>query len=121
LQEVQLDLPMELVQMQNLTILDVCISPNGVFALVADFDNHMIRHLDLSTSVATSLAGRTSFGTSNGFGTNAHMRNPAGIAISADNTFALIARRLEQFYDSPCCNFYRRGHLISWQSNSEWI
>jgi DNA-binding beta-propeller fold protein YncE len=68
------------------------ISPDGSFALVADTDNHLIRQIVLSSSVVTTVAGVAgSSGSTNGIGTNAKFYYPAGVAISPDGSFALVA------------------------------
>jgi DNA-binding beta-propeller fold protein YncE len=68
------------------------ISPDSSFALVADFNNHLIRHIVLSTTLVTTFAGLK--GSSNctyGIGTNAQFSSPSGISISPNGLFALIA------------------------------
>jgi hypothetical protein len=67
----------------------VCISPNGVFALVLDVVG-LIRHIDLATTSVTIIAGGSSGGT-NGFGTNAGFSSPQSASISPDSSYALIA------------------------------
>jgi hypothetical protein len=69
----------------------ISISPNGLFALVADSGNHILRHVVTSTASVTTLAGvATSAGSTNGVGTNAGFSSPHGTSISSDNSFALI-------------------------------
>ena len=72
----------------------VAISPDGVYALVGDRDNHLIRHIVISTAHVTTLAGLAgSWGSTNGIGTLARFRNPHGVSISADGVYALVADR----------------------------
>jgi DNA-binding beta-propeller fold protein YncE len=62
---------------------DVAISPDGSFALVADPDNGLIRHIVLSTSAVSTIAGGDSSG-------SAQLNGPSGIAISPDGSSALF-------------------------------
>jgi DNA-binding beta-propeller fold protein YncE len=57
--------------------MGVAISPDGVFALVADQYNCRIRRIEMSTGVVSTLAGSFGF--------------PTGVAISADGSFVLVA------------------------------
>jgi DNA-binding beta-propeller fold protein YncE len=77
---------------------DVFIFPDGVSALVADRDNHLIRRIIITTASVTTLAGLTgSAGSTNGLGTNARFSSPRGIAISPDGVYALVAGRVNHF------------------------
>ena len=70
----------------------VSISPDGVYALVIDSNNHQIRHIIISTAHVTTLAGLAgSSGSTNGIGTNARFRNPGRVMISPDGVYALAA------------------------------
>jgi hypothetical protein len=70
----------------------VSISPNGLFALIGDHNNHLIRHIVLSTGSVSTLAGVAgSAGSTNGIGTNSKFNQPVGISISPDGLFALVA------------------------------
>ena len=69
--------------------VDVQISPDGIYALVADMANHRIRKIDLSSLyIVSTLAG-----SSQGYvdGSQALFSFPSGIAISPDGIFALVA------------------------------
>jgi hypothetical protein len=69
----------------------VTISPNGLFALVADTNNHLIRHIILSTASVSTLAGVAGVtGATNGMGTNSRFNGPNGVSISPDGLFALV-------------------------------
>jgi hypothetical protein len=69
----------------------LAISPDGVYALVTDFANQLIRQIIISTVSVTTLAGVTgSIGAINGIGTNAKFKYPYGVAISSDGAYALI-------------------------------
>jgi hypothetical protein len=61
------------------------------FALIADKDNEMIRKLVLSTKVVTRVAGSGTVGAANGIGTLATMNRPIFIALSSDDSFAVIS------------------------------
>ena len=71
----------------------ITISPDGVYALVADRSQHLIRHIIISTASVTTLAGfaATSGGSTNGIGTNARFNGPTGVTISPDGFYALVA------------------------------
>ena len=59
----------------------------------ADTNNHLIRHILLSSGVVSTLAGQAgSAGSTNGVGTNARFNNPRGIALDAAGTFAVVVR-----------------------------
>jgi DNA-binding beta-propeller fold protein YncE len=68
----------------------VSISPSGTFALVADSSSYQIRHIVLSTSSVSTLAGSGVAGLANGVGTNAQFGRPSGLIISADGSVALV-------------------------------
>jgi hypothetical protein len=70
----------------------ICISPDGVYALIADFSNHLIRQIIISTASVSTLAGvAAASGSTDGIGTNSQFRSPAGVCISPDGLFALVA------------------------------
>jgi hypothetical protein len=70
----------------------VSISPDGMYALVADSSNHLIRQIVISTASVTTLAGLAgSPGSTNGVGTIALFKNPVGVSISPDGMYALVA------------------------------
>jgi hypothetical protein len=72
--------------------IGVSISPDGLFALVGDQNNHLIRHIVLSTASVTTLAGVAgSSGATNGVGTNSKFYYLSGVSISPDGLFALVA------------------------------
>jgi hypothetical protein len=69
----------------------VRISSDGIFALIVDQNNFVLRHIVLSTSAVTTLAGVASTsGLANGIGTNAKFKSPNGISLSSDDSFALV-------------------------------
>jgi DNA-binding beta-propeller fold protein YncE len=72
----------------------VPISPDGTYALIADYANQLIRKVVVSTGSVTTLAGmnRTS-GSTNGMGTNSKFFSPQGLSISPDGVLALVADR----------------------------
>ena len=67
----------------------VSISPDGVYALVADRFNNLIRHIIISTASVTTLVGRGS-GSTDGVGTNSGFSSPHGISFSPDGVYALV-------------------------------
>jgi DNA-binding beta-propeller fold protein YncE len=70
----------------------VALSADGGTALVADFSNNLIRTVVMATGAVTTLAGSPgSSGSADGVGTGARFAYPAGIALSGDATFALVA------------------------------
>jgi DNA-binding beta-propeller fold protein YncE len=70
----------------------IALSPDDSYALVADFNNHLIRKITMATASVETFAGRSgSSGTLAGVGTNARFYRPMGVAISPDGTFALVS------------------------------
>jgi DNA-binding beta-propeller fold protein YncE len=70
----------------------VSISSDGSFALVADTNNHLIRHIIISTATVSTLAGPAlSSGSTNGVGSNALFYYPQGVSVSSDGSYALVA------------------------------
>jgi hypothetical protein len=60
----------------------VSISPgDGVYALIADGFNHLIRRIEISTAAVTTLAGSINPGNTDGIGTNARFSSPYGFTI----------------------------------------
>ena len=77
--------------------IGISISPDGVYALVSDMNNQLIRHIIISTASVTTLAGFAgSVGSANGIGTNARFNNAHGISFSPDGVFALVAGHNDQ-------------------------
>ena len=77
----------------------VAISRDGVFALVSDKDNYRVRRVEISSGLVTTLAGSAQ-GFNDGVGVMARFNSLAGVAISNDGVFALVAdyncvRRIE--------------------------
>ena len=70
----------------------VALSSDDTFAVLSNTNRHTIRMIDLSTSQVTSLAGSAGeTGVLNGIGSHAHFYYPSGVALSADDTYVLIA------------------------------
>ena len=67
------------------------ISTDGTNLYVADFNNHMIRKIIISTGVVTTVAGSTTSGSANGTGTEASFNQPQG--ISTDGTKLYLSDR----------------------------
>jgi hypothetical protein len=69
-------------------------SPDGVYVLVSDLRNHLIRQIDFSTSSVTTLAGVAgTSGSTNGIGSNAKFNAPSGIVVSPGGVYALVGDR----------------------------
>jgi hypothetical protein len=78
----------------------IALSPDDSYALVADFNNQLIRKITMATAYVETFAGMSgSSGIVPGVGTNARFNYPIGVAISPDGTFALVV------------NYY--GHVIN--------
>jgi DNA-binding beta-propeller fold protein YncE len=72
----------------------ITVSPDGVYVLITEKGNHLIRRIIISTASVTTFAGATeSSGSTNGVGTNSQFNVPVGVAISPDGEYALIADR----------------------------
>ncbi len=69
----------------------VAISPDGVFALVADSGNNCVRRIAMATGAVSTLAGSTLPGSADGMGTAASFNKTTGVAISKDGTYALVS------------------------------
>ena len=69
----------------------VAMSPDGIYALVADYANHAIRKIMTATQVVSTLAGTGSSGLVDGAGDSAQFNYPVGVAMSPDGTYALVA------------------------------
>jgi DNA-binding beta-propeller fold protein YncE len=68
----------------------ICISPDGLFALVVDKSGYQIRHIDLLTAAVTTLAGSGSTGSQDGVGTSSLFLTVYTIGVSPDGLFALV-------------------------------
>ena len=60
----------------------VAASPDGSAAFVADFNNHEIRRVEVTTGEVTMLAGSGERADADGVGDAAQFNSPAGMAIS---------------------------------------
>jgi DNA-binding beta-propeller fold protein YncE len=70
----------------------VAVAPDGVFALIPEWGNHVVRRVEISTGAVTTLVGMKGMpGSVDGFGSSASFYIPSGIAISPDGFFALVA------------------------------
>ena len=65
------------------------ISTDGTNLYLADYNNHLIRKIVISTGAVTTVAGTGSSGSANGTGTSASFYNP--IAITTDGTNLYVA------------------------------
>ena len=63
------------------------ITTDGTNLYVADYGNHLIRKIVISTGAVTTLAGTGSSGSSNGTGTSASFNAPRGITTDGTNLY----------------------------------
>ena len=63
------------------------ITTDGTNLYVADYGNHLIRKIVISTGAVTTLAGTGSSGSANGTGTSASFHHPAGITTDGTNLY----------------------------------
>ena len=63
------------------------ITTDGTNLFVADWLNHLIRKIVISTGVVTTLAGTGSSGSANGTGTSASFYRPSGITTDGTNLY----------------------------------
>jgi hypothetical protein len=70
----------------------VAISPDGAMLFVADFGNHRVRSVNVSSRLVASVCG-SSLGSLDGFGTSALLFNPVGLALDASGRFLFVADR----------------------------
>ena len=77
------------------TLSNFASSPSTNFVLVVDSSRHLLIKIELSTYVVTILSGGgmsgSSFGATDGVGTNILYNTPSGVFLSNDGTYALIA------------------------------
>jgi DNA-binding beta-propeller fold protein YncE len=70
----------------------VSIAPNGIFAIVVDYMTSLIRYIDISTVVVSTLAGSAySYSSTNGIGTIARFDHPRAASISPDSRYILVS------------------------------
>ena len=58
-----------------------------------DYNNHLIRRVEIATGATTTLAGTGTLGFLDGDGAIAKFNYPRGIAIDPSGTFALVVVR----------------------------
>ena len=63
------------------------ITTDGTNLYVADYSNHLIRKIVISTGAVTTVAGTGSSGSANGTGTSASFNNPDGITTDGTNLY----------------------------------
>lgn len=66
------------------------MTPDDV-VVVAELYNHMIREVDLSNGMVSTLAGSTTRGSQDGMGTSAGFNLPQGVAVKTDGSFVVVA------------------------------
>ena len=70
----------------------LALSTDETYLLISDTWNHTVRRLNLATLQVATVAGSAGqTGTADGLGDAARLNQPAGIAVSPDGAFALIA------------------------------
>ncbi|NOK62074.1 MAG: hypothetical protein GFH27_549321n61 [Chloroflexi bacterium AL-W] len=70
----------------------IALNSDGTLALVVDTDNHTIRTIDIVSDAVATIAGTAgTSGSSNGSGASVRFNAPQSIALSTDETFAVIA------------------------------
>jgi len=60
----------------------IAIRPDGGALFVTDYENHMIRRVEVATGAVTTVAGSVNEDDADGVGDAAEFNNPSGIAIS---------------------------------------
>ena len=70
--------------------MGIAVTAHGTSALVADSSENKIRMVDLRTAAVRTLAGGA-WGSMDGLGTAALFRNPAGVAITQDGIYVVVA------------------------------
>jgi len=63
------------------------ITTDGTNLYVAEYGNHLIRQIVISTGVVTTVAGTGSSGSANGTGTSASFYRPRGITTDGTNLY----------------------------------
>jgi hypothetical protein len=63
------------------------VTTDGTNLYVADYGNHLIRKIVISTGAVTTLAGTGSSGSANGTGTSASFNYPGGITTDGTNLY----------------------------------
>jgi len=76
------------------------ITTDGTNLYVAEYDNHLIRKIVISTGAVTTVAGTGSSGSANGTGTSASFNRPTGITTDETNlyvtdTYNHLIRKIE--------------------------
>lgn len=64
----------------------LALSPDETFLYVADFNNNVIRRVNLSTNVVDTLAGTSNAGSEDGPAQLATFNGPIGLAVDSDGT-----------------------------------
>jgi len=70
---------------------DISISPDGGALFVADYENHMIRRVEVATGAVTTVVGSGIRGSVDGVGDAAQFCTPTGIALSPDGGVLFVA------------------------------
>ena len=70
----------------------IAVSPDGAMLFVADYANHRIRSVNVSSRLVATLCGSSS-GSLDGFGTSSLMWNPVGLALDPSGRYLFVADR----------------------------
>jgi DNA-binding beta-propeller fold protein YncE len=68
----------------------VAISPDGSFALIADFSGYRLRKIEVPSATVTTIAGSDTSGYTDGAGASAAFKQLIGVAVSPDGSFAIL-------------------------------
>ncbi len=66
------------------------LAPYTLLFVQADFNNHLIRHIVVSSGTVTTLAGAASPNATDGVGAAARFKNPNGVAMDAAGAIAIV-------------------------------
>ena len=77
------------------TAADMTVTRDGSTLFVADYENHLIRTIDVGSQQVTTLAGLNGTdGYANGFGTNALFNYPTAVSISEDSMILFVGEEM---------------------------
>ena len=71
-------------------VVGVALPQSAAFALVADSGNNLVRYINLTTTLVSTLAGTASFGYADGVRAAATFFTPVGVALDAAGDIALV-------------------------------
>ena len=71
----------------------VSFSQDGTLIAVADYNNHIIRIITVTTRAVVTVAGSGTPGSANGVGADASFNHPLGVSFSQDGSLIAVADR----------------------------